>query len=63
MDKPTNTKTVVGGGAGGALGALVVIMTPKVSTLVWEAGEAAIVTAALGILFSWLARYLPQPGG
>jgi hypothetical protein len=61
MDKTTNNRTVAGGGIGGALGVIVVVMLPKLTTLTWSAEEASMMTAALGVLFGWLVRFLPKP--
>ncbi len=61
--KPTQLRpggTVVGGGLGGALGALVVTFMP--ATLhIFTPESAAVSTAAFGIVFSYLVRYLPAP--
>lgn len=62
MDKTTPNRTVAGGGIGGALGVIAVVMAPKVTEITWSAEKAALMTAALGALFAWLVRYLPQPG-
>ncbi len=55
-------KTVAGGGVGGALGYLVTIFGPKFGwfTLA-SADEGAAIATALGLVFAWLARYLPEP--
>lgn len=53
-------KTVVGGGVGGALGVLVVLFMPD-SVHVFTPETAAVATAAFGILFSHLVKYLPAP--
>ncbi len=52
--------TVVGGGIGGALGVLVVLFMPS-DVILFTPEKAAMATAAFGILFSYLVRYLPAP--
>ena len=54
-------RTVAGGTVGGALGVVVVVMAPKLTELTLDATEASLMTAALGIIFSYLVRYLPKP--
>lgn len=44
----------IGGGAGSALGVILVVMVPKFTTIVFDATEAALMTAALGVVFAWL---------
>lgn len=61
MERTTPNRTVAGGGVGGALGVSVVIMVPKFTEIVFSADEASMLTAAFGIVFGWLIRYLPQP--
>ena len=60
-NKTTPNRTFVGGGLGGALGVVAVVMLPKFTALTFTPDEAAIMTAALGIIFGWLVRYLPAP--
>lgn len=60
-NRPGRAATGVGGGVGGALGVIAVVMTPKLTELTLDATEASLMTAALGMLFSWLVRFLPQP--
>ncbi len=57
---PNQNQTTVAGGVGGALGVLVVIFMPA-DTFVFTPETASIATAALGIVFSHLIRYLPKP--
>lgn len=53
-------KTIAGGGVGGALGVLVVLFMPEhVHDFTPE--TASVATAAFGIIFSWLVRFMPQP--
>ena len=59
--KPTGNQAVVGGGIGSALGVIVVVMAPKMTSLVLDATEASLMTAALGVVFAWLVRFLPKP--
>lgn len=59
--KPTGNQAVVGGGIGSALGVIAVVMLPKLTALTFDATEASMMTAALGIVFAWLVRYLPKP--
>lgn len=68
MPEPTPAKltsanaTTFGGGVGGALGVIVVVMTPKIFTgFTFDATEASIMTAALGAVFAWGIRYIPKP--
>lgn len=63
MDRPTNNKTTAAGGAGGALGVLLVFFLPEVSDITFTGEGGAIVAAASGTVFAWLGRYLPKPGG
>lgn len=57
---PGTARAVVGGGIGGALGFLVVLFMPDTwHTFTPETASAA--TAAFGVVFSYLIRYLPQP--
>ena len=55
---PGQTLTV--GALGAALGVLVVMFIP-VSWYVFTPATAATATGAFGVVFSWLARYLPPP--
>jgi len=57
---PTPGKTIAGGGIGGALGVLVVLFMPE-NVHVFTAETASVATAAFGIIFSYLVRFLPQP--
>ena len=57
----TPNRTLSGGGAGSALGVILVVMAPKFSEIVFTVEEASIMTAALGTIFAWLVRYIPQP--
>ena len=59
----TPNRTVVSGGLGSALGVVAVVILPKFTELTFTPDEAALMTAALGIIFGWLVRYLPAPGG
>ncbi len=61
VTKTVNTRTVVSGGVGGALGVILVIMAPKFTETTFSAEEASMMTAALGVLFGWLMRFLPKP--
>ena len=54
-------RTVAGGTIGSALGVVAVVMAPKLTALTLDATEASLMTAALGIIFSYLVRYLPKP--
>ena len=58
----TQNKAVTSGGIGAALGVALVVMLPKFTELVFSPEEASIMTAALGVIFGYLVRYLPQPG-
>ncbi len=52
----------VGGGIGGALGVLTVVMAPKIfDGFVLDATEASLLTASLGVIFSFGMQYLPKP--
>ncbi|KKL95923.1 hypothetical protein LCGC14_1849640 [marine sediment metagenome] len=56
-EKSAATKTVVGGGVGGAIAVLIILFGfPEMA-----GPQAAIGTAALGTVCSWLIRYLPAP--
>ncbi len=61
MNKTTPNRTFSASGVGGALGVIVVIMAPKIWDVTWDVEDATMMTAALGALFAWLVRYLPQP--
>jgi len=50
----------VGGGVGGALGILAVIFMPP-SVFIFTPETASIATAALGVVFSYLVKFLPKP--
>lgn len=52
--------TVVGGGLGGGLAALVVTFMPP-DWHVFTPETAAVSTAAFGAVISYLVRYLPAP--
>jgi len=61
--KPTQLRpggTVVGGGIGAALGVLVVEFLPA-TMHTFTPESASVTTAAFGIVFSYLVRYLPAP--
>ena len=58
----TPNKTVASGGIGAALGVALVVMLPKFTDLVFSPEEASVMTAALGVIFGYLVRYLPKPG-
>ena len=51
---------VVAGGVGGALGVLTVLFMPE-SVYVFTPETAATATAAFGLVFAWLMRFLPKP--
>lgn len=55
---PVQTLTV--GALGAAIGVLVVIFMP-VNWYAFTPETAATATGAFGVVFSWLARYLPAP--
>lgn len=56
-----NNKSATGAGVGGALGALVVWFGPQMGAFtVSTPEEGAMVAAAFGAVFSFLARYLPD---
>ncbi len=57
----SHARIVTGGGVGGALGVIAVVMIPKLSELTFDATEASLMTASLGIFFSFLVRFLPKP--
>lgn len=57
---PSTKRTIAGGGVGGALGVLVVLFLPETS-YIFTPETASVATAAFGIVFSYLIRYLPQP--
>ena len=60
---PSHRATAVGGGVGGAIGVLVVVMAPKLFTdFTLDATEASLLTAALGVIFSFGMQYVPKPG-
>ncbi len=50
-----------GAGVGGALGFVVVMFLPKLADITITPEEAAGLTAALGVLFSYLVKFLPRP--
>ena len=52
----------LGGSVGAALGVLVVLMAPKIfPALILTATEASLLTAALGVIFSFGMQYVPRP--
>ena len=56
-EKSAATRTVVGGGVGGAIAVLIILFGfPEMA-----ADRAAMGTASLSIICSWLIRYLPAP--
>ncbi len=60
---PTHKATAIGGGVGGAIGILVVVMAPKLfEGFTLDATEASMLTAALGVIFSFGMSYVPKPG-
>ena len=61
---PTHRATAVSGGVGGAIGVIIVVMSPKLFTgFTLDATEASLLTASLGIIFSFGMQYVPRPGG
>lgn len=57
-----STATAIGGGAGGALAALVVLFMPDLAPSIQMTPEkASIATAALSTIFGFVVRYLPEP--
>ena len=66
LTKTTNTPGAakIGGGVGGAVGVLVVVMAPKMfEGFTLDATEASLLTAALGVIFSFGMQYVPRPKG
>ncbi len=62
--QPSHRATAVGGGVGGAIGVIIVVMAPKMFTgFTLDATEASLLTASLGIIFSFGMQYVPKPGG
>ncbi len=57
---PTAVRTITGGGIGGAVGVLVVLFMPE-TVHIFTPETASMATAALGVIFSYLIRFLPQP--
>lgn len=62
-EKSSPNRVIIGGGIGGALGVLFVIMAPKFTALTFAGDEGAMVSAALGMVFSYLVRFIPVPKG
>lgn len=58
--QPSQMQTTVSGGIGGAIGFLVVMFMPE-SVHVFTPEQAAGATAAFGVVFNYLARFLPKP--
>ena len=56
MDRRTGGATV-----GSALGVVVVMFLPKLMDITFVANEAAMLTAALGIIFTGVLAYFPKP--
>ena len=61
VKKTIPNKTAMAGGVGGALGVIVVVMAPKLTSITWSAEEGTLMIAALGALFAGLVSYLPKP--
>ncbi len=60
--KNTAGSAKFGGGVGGALGVLTVVMAPKMfDGFALDATEASLLTAALGVIFSFGMQYVPKP--
>lgn len=57
---PSTAVTVTGGGVGGALGVLAVLFMPA-TWYVFTPETASVATAAFGIVFSFIVRFLPKP--
>ena len=52
----------LGGSVGAALGVIVVLMGPKIFPgFTLDATEASLLTAALGVIFSFGMQYVPRP--
>ncbi len=66
---PSVNRTIAGSGVGGALGVLVVIFMPSNCDVALNPGfgfcfspeTASMATAALGVVFGYLIRFLPKP--
>lgn len=56
--KPTPNQAVIGGGAGASIGMVLVVLLPKFTDVEFDATEASTLTAAFGVIASWLIRYL-----
>lgn len=50
-----------GAGVGGALGFVITMFLPKFADVQFTPEEAAGLTAALGVILSYLVRFLPKP--
>ena len=59
--KPTGNQAVVGGGVGSALGVIFVMFLSKMTDLDLDATDGGMLTAAFGVVFAWVIRYLPKP--
>jgi len=57
-EKSAATKTVVGGGVGGAIAVLIILLLPEGSL---SAEKAAMATVALSTVISYVVRYFPAP--
>ncbi len=57
---PSTKKTVTGSGVGGAIGVLIVVFMPA-TVFVFTPETASMATAAFGVVFSYLIRYIPTP--
>jgi len=57
----TQNKAVVGGGVGSALAVVFVVMMPRFTALTLSPEEVSILTAALGVIFGYVVRFLPKP--
>ena len=59
----TPNQHVTGAGIGGALGFIAVWALSKYGDAEIGPEEAAALTAAAGVIFSWAVRWLPKPHG